>query len=307
MTLDWDDLRIFLAVARAESLSSAGRLLKRDPATVGRRIAGLEQLVDIPLFTKSPKGYALTDAGTRLLSHAEQAEQSVSLGLDDLVGDTGGLSGQVRIGATDGCASYILPQVCAAISREHPDLELQIVALPRVINLSKREADLAITVSPAQAGRVRIEKITDYHLHLAASKDYLSQHGPIHDLSDLKDHAFVGYIQDLIFYSELDFLRELGVDRVSLASNLVSVQLGCLRQGGGIGIAHDFILPFAADLERVLPAKVGFKRSYYLLRHADDAKVERLNRVAELLTRGIREEVPRLEAKLDTTQAAMGR
>ena len=307
MALDWDDLRVFLAVARAESLSAAGKILKRDPATVGRRIAGLENLVGVPLFTKSPQGYALTEAGTRLMSHAEQVEQSVALGLDDLVGDTGGLSGQVRIGATDGCASYILPQVCAAISREHPDLELQIVALPRVINLSKREADLAITVSPAQAGRVKIEKITDYYLHLAASKDYLARHGPIRDLSDLKKHAFVGYIQDLIFYAELDFLRELGVDRVSLASNLVSVQLGCLKQSGGIGVVHDFILPFATDLTRVLPRTIEFKRSFYLLRHADDSKVERLNRVAELLTRGIRNEVPRLEAMLDRPRAAVGR
>ncbi len=299
MALDWDDLRIFLAVARAESLSAAGKILKRDPATVGRRIAGLEGSVGVPLFTKSPQGYSLTEAGTRLLSHAEQAEQSVALGLDDLVGDTGGLSGQVRIGATDGCASFILPQVCAAIAREHPNLELQIVALPRVINLSKREADLAITVSPAQAGRVKIEKITDYHLHLAASEKYLAAHGPIGGLEELKDHAFVGYIQDLIFYSELDFLSELGIDRVSLASNLVAVQLGCLRQAGGIGITHDFILPFAPDLMRVLPDQIGFKRSFYLLRHADDSRVERLHRVAELLIRGIRDEVPRLEAMLD--------
>jgi len=307
MALDWDDLRVFLAVARAESLSGAGRTLRRDPATVGRRIAGLERLVGVPLFTKSPQGYALTEAGTRLLTHAEQAEQSVALGLDDLVGDTGGLSGQVRIGATDGCASYILPQVCAAIAREHPDLELQIVALPRVINLSKREADLAITVSPTQAGRVKVEKITDYHLHLCASENYLAEHGPILDLADLKAHAFVGYIQDLIFYSELDFLRELGVDRVSLASNLVSVQLGCLRQSAGIGIAHDFILPFAPDLTRVLPDEVRFKRSFYLLRHADDSRVERLSRVAELLIKGIRDEVPRLEAILDRPVAAVGR
>lgn len=59
-----------------------------------------------------------------------------------------GLSGQVRIGAPDGCANFLLPQVCAQIAAEHPEIELQIVALPRVINLSKREADLAIAVSP---------------------------------------------------------------------------------------------------------------------------------------------------------------
>ena len=296
MAFDWDDLRVFLAVARAESLTAAGKVLKRDPATVGRRIARLEDAAGVRLFTKSPLGYTLTEQGGRLLAHAEQVEQSVALGLDDLAGQSGGLSGQVRIGATDGCASYILPQVCAEISREHPDLELQIVALPRVVNLSKREADLAITVSPAQAGRVRLEKITDYHLHLAASEGYLASHAEIRNPSDLKSHAFVGYIQDMIFYSELDFLAELGVERVALASNLVSVQLGCLRQNGGVGVTHDFVLPFAPDLQRVLVDDIAFTRSFYLLRHADDARVERLSRVAGALSRGIKAEVARLEA-----------
>ena len=96
--MDWDDLRVFLAVARGEGLSAAGKVLKKDPATVGRRIARLEDSVGVPLFSKSPLGYALTEAGARLVAHAEATEQSVALGLDELAGQSGGLSGQVRIG-----------------------------------------------------------------------------------------------------------------------------------------------------------------------------------------------------------------
>jgi DNA-binding transcriptional LysR family regulator len=77
-------------------------------------------------------------------------------------GEAGGPSGQVRIGAPDGCANYVLPQVCAAIAAENPALEIQIVALPRVFNLSKREADMAIAVSRPQTGRLTVQKITDY-------------------------------------------------------------------------------------------------------------------------------------------------
>ncbi len=68
--MDWDDLRIFLAVVRGESLSAAGRVLKIDPATVGRRIARLEEVMGARLFVKSPQGYALTSEGARLLPHA---------------------------------------------------------------------------------------------------------------------------------------------------------------------------------------------------------------------------------------------
>ena len=137
----WDDMRIFLAVARTESLSGAGRQLKVDPATVGRRIARLEETLGTPLFAKSPQGYAPTDAGQRLMAHAERAEQAMEGAIEELAGSSGQLSGQIRIGAPDGCANFILPQVCATISEENPDLDIQIIALPRVFNLSKREAD----------------------------------------------------------------------------------------------------------------------------------------------------------------------
>ena len=296
MELDWDDLRVFLAVARGESLSAAAGVLKRDPATIGRHIARLEEALGQPLFAKSPQGYGLNQAGTRLMAHAERAEQAVAEGVDALKGGGGGLSGQVRIGATDGCASYVLPQVCAAITRRHPELELQVVALPRVINLSKREADMAITVSPPPTGRVMVEKITDYHLHFAAARDYLAAHDPIDSLEVLAGHPLVGYIQDMIFYPELDFLTGLGLERVALASNLVAVQLGYLRHGGGVGITHDFILPFAPELVPVLAGQISFRRAFYLVRHAADARVERLALVAQELVAGIAAEVARLEA-----------
>ena len=294
---DWDDLKVFLAVARGESLSAAARKLKKDPATIGRHMARLEEALGQPLFTKSPQGYVLNAAGTRLMAHAERAEQAVAEGVDALEGGGGRLSGQVRIGATDGCAAFVLPQVCARISARHPELELQIVALPRVINLSKREADMAITVSPPQAGRVMVEKITDYHLHFAAAESYLADAPPLARLEDLRAHPLVGYIQDMIYYPELDFLTDLGIERVALASNLVAVQLGYLRHGGGVGITHDFILPFAPELRRVLTGEVSLTRAFYLVRHAADARVERLALVAAELVAGIRAEVARLEAR----------
>lgn len=296
MEPDWDDLRVFLAVARGESLSAAGRMLKRDPATVGRHITRLEEALGAPLFVKSPQGYALAGAGERLIAHAERAEQAVAEGIDALAGTGGRLSGQVRIGATDGVASYVLPQVCARIARAHPDLELQIVALPRVINLSRREADMAVTVAPPSAPRFTAEKITDYRLHLAAAQSYLARAGTPRRRDDLRAHPFVGYVQDMIFYPELDFLDDLGVTRVALASNLVAVQLGFLRAGGGIGVTHDFILPTAPQLSRVLADEVSISRAFYLVRHAADARVERLSRVAAALIEGIRGEVARLEA-----------
>ena len=293
---NWDDLRVFLAVARSESLSGAGKLLRLDPATVGRRVAKLEEALAARLFARSPQGYVLTDEGQRMMGHAVRAEQAMAGALEELRGAAGSLSGQVRIGAPDGCANYLLPQVLADICDENPGLDVQIVALPRVFNLSKREADMAIAVSRPEAGKLTVQKLADYRLHLAASRSYLDRHPPITCIADLKDHRMIGYIPDLIFDKEIDYLAATGVETVSLASNSVSVQFNWLRAGAGIAIVHDFALPSAPDLVRILPEALSLTRSFYLIRHADDRRVARLNRFAELLAQGMRREVARLEA-----------
>jgi DNA-binding transcriptional LysR family regulator len=293
---DWDDLRVFLAVARGESLSGAGRALRLDPATVGRRIARLEDGLGARLFVKSQQGYALTEAGERLLPHAVAAEQALAGAAEAATGAGGALSGQIRIGAPDGCATYVLPQVVAAICDANPGLEVQIVALPRVFNLSKREADMAVAVSRPTAGRLTVQKLADYRLHLAASRDWLDRHGPVLRPEDLRGARIVGYIPDMIFDRELDYLSELGVAAPGLASNSVSVQLHWLRAGAGLAIVHDFALPFAPELVKVLPDTLSLTRSFYLIRHADDRRVERLNRFATALAQGIGREIARLEA-----------
>lgn len=292
---DWDDLKVFLAVARSESLSGAGKVLKLDPATVGRRVSKLEDAMATRLFARSAQGYALTEEGQRLLSHAVRVEQAVAEAMEEVKGQ-GGLTGQVRIGAPDGAANYLLPQVVARICDDNPGLDVQIVALPRVFNLSKREADMAVAVSRPEAGRLTVQKIADYRLSLAASQDYLARHPPIKSLADLKGHRMIGYIPDLIFDKELDYLAQTGVETVALASNSVSVQFNWVRAGAGIAIVHDFALPSAQGIIRILPDALALSRSFYLIRHADDRRVERLNRFAALLAEGVGREVQRLEA-----------
>ncbi len=293
---NWDDLRLFLAVAREQSLSGAGKLLRLDPATLGRRMARLEKTMQAVLFVKSPSGYALTEAGVQLLSRAEAAEQAMRQATADVVVPSDQLAGQIRIGAPDGCANYLLPQVCARLVADNPGLDIQIVALPRVFNLSRREADMAIGVSAPTAGRLVVQKIADYQLHLAAADSYLAARPAIRTVADLQGHRLVGYIPDMIFDRELDYLAELGMTRVPLASNSVSVQVNMIRQGGGVGIVHDFSLPATPGVTRILTGDVHLSRAFYLIRHEDDRRNLRLSRFAEALAQGVRTEVAKLEA-----------
>mgnify|MGYP003118318470 CR=1 FL=1 len=278
---NWDDLRLFLAVAREQSLSGAGKLLRLDPATLGRRMARLEKTMQAVLFVKSPSGYALTEAGVQLLSRAEAAEQAMRQATADVVVPSDQLAGQIRIGAPDGCANYLLPQVCARLVADNPGLDIQIVALPRVFNLSRR---------------LVVQKIADYQLHLAAADSYLAARPAIRTIADLQGHRLVGYIPDMIFDRELDYLAELGMTRVPLASNSVSVQVNMIRQGGGVGIVHDFSLPATPGVTRILTGDVHLSRAFYLIRHEDDRRNLRLSRFAEALAQGVRAEVAKLEA-----------
>ena len=157
-TMKWDDLRVFLAVARHSRLQAAGRGLGLDPATVGRRIGALEEALGARLFDRSPQGYALTEVGRSLLVHAQAMESQAVAAAAEVGGQTEQLSGTVRIGAPDGVSNYLLVDACDALSRDNPDLQVQVVSLPRMFSLSKREADLAITVSPPTAGRLTVRR-----------------------------------------------------------------------------------------------------------------------------------------------------
>lgn len=293
--MDWDDLRVFLAVARGQTLGAAGRLLQIDPATVGRRIARLEGAAGAALFVRSTLGYALTDAGHRLRGPAEAMEAAQAQAQGALGGGEG-LGGQVRIGAPDGCANYLLPQVAADLAARHPGLEVQIVALPRVFNLTRREADLAVAISLPPGGRLVVQKVTDYALVWAASDAYLDSAPPLNTLADLSRHRIVGYIPDMIYDPELDYLAPLRLDP-RVASNSVSVQMNLIRAGAGVGVVHAFALPFVPGVRAVLPG-AGFTRTFHLIRPQDDRRGGRLDRLARAVAAGLRREVARLESGL---------
>ncbi len=294
--MNWDDIRVFLHVGRANSLTAASKQLKMDPSTLGRRIMRLEEQMSAQLFVKTPQGYDLTGAGQRLMDHASDMELSSLSAQEIMQGPTDQLSGVVRIGAPDGSANFLLPEVCAEISTENPDLEIQILALPRVLNLSKREVDMAITVSPPTAGRLLVQKVADYHLHLAAHTDYIATHPDLAQIENLKDHPIIGYIPDLIFDKELDYMADMGLQPAPvLASNSVSVQINMINQGAGIGVMHDFAMPNFPDIQFIHKETLSLSRSFYLVRHEGDRRVGRLNRFADRLAQGLRDMVKQKE------------
>jgi DNA-binding transcriptional LysR family regulator len=280
---------VVLAVARQTRLLNAGRKLGLDPATVGRRVTALEEALGAKLFDRSPQGYALTEAGLTLVAHAQAMETQASAAAEEVGGHSERLSGTVRIGAPDGVSNYLLIEACDALSRDNPELQVQAVALPRMFSLSKREADLAITVSPPSAGRLTVRKIADYQLRLYVRADILAGLGPVRSIEDLRVLRGIGYISDMIFDKELDYYALLGRSSdPALTSNSLIMQLRWCLRGSGICILPDFVAREHAELAPVLEDDIRLTRAFYLVRHQDDARVARINRMAEVIVERMR-------------------
>ncbi len=287
--MNWDDYRFFLAVARAGQLSSAGKQLGVDHATVGRRIKALEKALGVALFDRSPQGYVLTDSGQQMIEAAEAMETSVLSAAAEIGGKDRVISGTVRVAAPEGVATYVLADIATQLCRAHPRLELQIVALPRAFSLTRREADIAVAVSAPQTGRLRFRKIADYGLHLYATRAYLDRHPGITTVDDLKKVRGIAYVPEYIYDKELDYIPLVSPDiRPHLTSTSVHVQLAATLADGGLCILHDFMAAQHPQLVKVLPEQISFTRAFWFIVHEDMAKLERIRVVSEAIVDGMR-------------------
>lgn len=178
----------------------------------------------------------------------------------------------------------------AGICKQYPDLEFELVANPRSFSLTKREADLAVSMGPPLDGRVPAKKLTDYSLGLYASTDYLAEHAPIRSRKDLDHHRWVGYIDDLMWTSELNYFGSIP-GKVSRPLHISSVitQMTAIQGHAGIGVLPNFMARHEPDLTRVLPDSIQFVRSYWLLTHADTRDLARVKLASTFLQDAVNE------------------
>lgn len=274
--MNWEELKYFLAVARAGQMLSAANRLGVSQATLNRRVTALESSAGTRLFSRSTSGCELTDEGRRFLAHAERVETEILQLTDNVRQADDPVSGTIRIGAPDGFGvSYLAPRLGPLLDR-HPALRVQLVPAPRSFSLSQREADIAVTIGRPKKGLLRAKKLTDYALGLYASKDYLAQKTAPQTTEDLRHHRLIGYVEDMIYAPELDYTSEVLRDWTSAIEVSGSLgQLEAVQAGAGIGILHRFMANAREDLVAILP-DTTIARSYWTVWHEslkDSAKV----------------------------------
>ena len=283
-SIDWDDFRFVLAIVRGGSVSAAARQLGVDHATVIRRVDRLEHTLSAKLFDRRKSGYLLTEAGQRVADSAEAMESTIVANQEAVGGSRAHLTGTVRIGAPDGFGSHFLAARLVAFGERYPDLDLQLVATARLFSLSKREADIAISLTMPKEGRIVGRKLLNYSLGLYASPVYLARAPKITGRADLAAHRFVGYIEELLFTPELDYLPQISpkISPRFRSANLIA-QLNATLSGFGIAVLPHFMAVAHPELEAVLPDDVSISRTFWLLMHADSKDLARIRAVADYI------------------------
>ena len=286
--MNWDDLRIFLSVARNNQLLKAAKQLGINHTTVARRLTALEQQLNTKLVTRSTTGTELTDAGERLLQHAEKVETQMLQAQANIAGEDIQLNGIVRVAAPDGFGVSFLAKYLPQLSKKFPDLILQLVPVSRNFSLSQREADIAITVERPVQGRLIAKKLIDYRLRLYAHRDYLERYGIPSSVDDiLANHRTIGYVEDLISSPALAYSNEISEDwRSDFQVSSTLGQLEAMLAGGGIGILHSYIARTYPDLSIVLPQS-AITRSYWLSYHENLKGIRRIHEVAKFISEAI--------------------
>ena len=262
---DWDDLRFFLAVARAGSLVSAGRKIGRDAGTVGRHIARLESSLKSTLFVRSADGLQLTAVGAQLLETGIEAEAVMEaagrVNAPDII------AGTVRISAAEGFGTAVLAPALPEFLNSRPSLRVELAASAGFLSASRREVDMAVTLSAPPAHRLVIEPLTKYQLALYAAPTYIAVAGAPQTVAELPSHALVGYVDDLIYAPELRYLDEIQPGlKPRLASSSLQAQRAIVEAGGGIGVLPCFP---ASGLTRVLADVVFIERRFWLSTHQE--------------------------------------
>ena len=278
--MNWDDLRLLLDVSRHPRLADVAARTGLDATTISRRLRRLETDLGLELFERTPKGHLLTPAGQAVADKAEGLEHSAAE-IASLSESEGPLAtGRVRLGVTEGLGSLLLAPAMARFAVQAPHVGLDIIAVSGFVSVPKREADMSIMLTRPKAGRLKVRKLSDYVLHLYAHPDYLARTRPVTAVADLAEHDLIGYVDDLIYSSQLRYHEGL---TPRFCSPSIVAQWQMAREGAGIAVLPHFIAGNDLQLVSVLPEAVSLQRSFWLAVHEDVHATSRVRAVGDFL------------------------
>jgi DNA-binding transcriptional LysR family regulator len=285
----WELYRTFLEVMRDRSLSGAARRLALSQPTVGRHIDALEAALQLPLFSRSPRGLIPTQEARGLMPHAEAMAAAAAALARAASGEAAAERGVVRVTASEVMGVEVLPKILADFRREHPAIELELALTNRNEDLLRRDADIAVrNVRPTQHALVarRIGRVT---LGLYAHKDYLAKFGTPNSIADIVAHRLIGFDRDDHSFRSVGPLpAEITRENFGFRCDSDLAQLAALRAGVGIGGCQANLAARTPELEPVLPKTIQFSLEVWLAMHEDLKSTLRVRLLFDHLAIGLK-------------------
>jgi DNA-binding transcriptional LysR family regulator len=298
--VDWDDLRFFLAVARHGTMSAAARALKVAQPTVGRRIGAFEERLGARLFVRSSVGWKLSPAGQGILAHAQEMEARALAAETVAAGRDVGLSGVVRVTASEWMVESVLGPRLGPLLARHPSLAIDLLAEPRHLNLSRREADIAVRPSRFPHLEVFQREAAVVRFGLYASDDYLVRHGMPDFATGSPGHLLVAAGEQMgSSIVDVEWLPALvGKGRVAVRANGRMAMAGIAAAGMGLVCLPCFLGDATSGLRRLSTADPGPRRQLWLGVHRSARAIPRVRAAADFIV----EVLSRLRKVLDPGQ-----
>lgn len=277
-TNNWDDIRYFLALVEAGSLSATARLLSVEHSTVSRRIDLLEQQLGIRLFDRMPRGWLLTEEGKSLIAPAQQMLEGAQR-IKRIVSASTSLAGTVRVSVPPLLGKYLLAPHLPRLRESLPEIALELVSELQDVDLHRREADIALRMRRPEQPDLAARLLTQIPYGLYASSDYLEKHSP-------KQWQFVGYEKSMHTAPQQQWLdSQLDNRPIIFRSNDLHVLATAVMQGVGIGILPLFLQTLYPNLTMPSHPICPIKRDLWLVIHPDLRRSPRVRAVADEIIR----------------------
>jgi DNA-binding transcriptional LysR family regulator len=287
--LEWDDLRFVLAIARERGLAGAARLLRVNHSTVFRRLNALEAGLGVQVFERLQTGYQPTEAGVRLIGAAERIEAEVLALERDLTGRDARLSGRVRVTCSETLAYRLLTAELARFAELHPGIAVELVIDNRQLDLSRREADVALRATRPVQRELFGRKLATMGWAVYGSLDHLDRHGTPMSVADLRRLRVVGWGETALPVRAAEWLDEtVPPEAVVYRTGSLINQLMAVKAGIGLAALPCYLADPEPDLRRVLGPLPELARELWLITHEDLKATARIRAFMEVVGEGLR-------------------
>jgi DNA-binding transcriptional LysR family regulator len=293
--MDWDKLRIFHAVAEAGSFTHAGETLNLSQSAVSRQISSLEESLSVALFHRHARGLILTEQGELLYRTAHEVFSKLAMAEAQLAESKDRPKGQLKITATQAFGSSWLTPCLLEFIELYPDVEVDLVLEDRELDLSMREADVAIRMQPPRQPELIQRHLMTVHLNVYAAPNYLKRHGIPKTPEDLDNHRIIVYGDDTRPpVKDIDWLLKTGTRKDKprtpiLTVNSVYAIQRAVQSGLGLASLPEFMVTETQSLVRVLPEMQGPRIDAYFVYPEELRNSKRIQVFRDFLLRKVAE------------------